>query len=128
MIVFCTYCSKEKSNNQGDMPALARYDSERIKKVYNAAEAIGYEFRILSGKFGLLAPFDQIPYYDHLLKSSEVNNHAKKVSFDLIELQADEVIFFTDKPDTDPNLKNYIECMQIAVYTADAKLKIIYLP
>lgn len=128
MIVFCTYCSKEKSNNQGDMPALARYDSERIKKVYNAAEAIGYEFRILSGKFGLVAPFDQIPYYDHLLKSSEVNNHAKKVSFDLIELQADEVIFFTDKPDTDPNLENYIECMQIAVYTADAKLKIIYLP
>jgi len=128
MIIFCTYCSKEKSSNQGDIPAIARYESERIKNVNNAAEAIGYEFRILSGKFGLVGPLDEIPYYDHLLNSSEVNNHAKKVSFDLVELQVDEVIFFTDKPETDPNLENYIECMQIAVYKADVKLKIIYLP
>jgi cytoplasmic iron level regulating protein YaaA (DUF328/UPF0246 family) len=42
--------------------------------------SLGQKFLILSGKYGILEPSDPIPYYDHLLQSSEVSEHSKKVA------------------------------------------------
>ena len=66
--IFVTYCSKNKKRDKGPMEAISRYDSERIRSVKGAADSLGIGFRLLSGKYGLLAPHEKIRWYDHLLK------------------------------------------------------------
>ena len=56
MIVFCTYCSRQKSAEAGNVPAIRRYQSERIAKVHRVTQEVGVQFLILSGEFGLLRP------------------------------------------------------------------------
>ncbi len=80
MTIFCTYCSAKKDRSQGELPAIQRYRSHRIKSVYIAAVSLGLKFLILSGEYVILEPSDPIPYYDHLLQSSEVSEHSKKVA------------------------------------------------
>lgn len=77
---FITYCSREKVATVGDLPAVERYLSERIRRVAALAQKDGASFRILSGQFGLLSSGDPIPYYDHLLAPEEVNGMAQKIA------------------------------------------------
>ena len=79
MTFFCTYCSAKKDRSQGELAAIQRYQSLRINSVYLAAVSLGHNFFILSGKYGILEPSEPIPYYDHLLQSSEVSEHSRKL-------------------------------------------------
>lgn len=124
MICFCTYCSKDKDDSKGDMPAIQRYQSTRINSVYSAAMSLGFRFIILSGEFGLLEPCEPIPYYDHLLLSSEVAEHSNLVANQLDSLGLKELIFFTRKA---PIVKPYRDCIKIACNKAGVDLKYIYL-
>ncbi|MGH7600908.1 MAG: hypothetical protein ACREOI_31505, partial [bacterium] len=72
MTAFCTYCSALKSQAPGNIPAMQRYQSLRIRKVCQAAMELGLEFYILSGEFGLIPSQQPIPFYDHLLRPEEV--------------------------------------------------------
>ena len=125
MTIFCTYCSAEKDRSEGDLPAIKRYQSSRITSVYIAAESLGLRFLILSGKYGILEPRDPIPYYDHLLQSSEVPEHSKLVANQLEALDAKDLIFFTRQASV---VKPYRDCIKFASEKAGIDLKYVYLP
>ncbi len=95
MTVFCTYCSAEKATTEAPLPALDRYRSERIRRIHAAALAAGQGFFILSGEYGLLAPDDAIPCYDHLLLADEVADHAVKVAAQIERRGITRIIFFS---------------------------------
>jgi len=128
MTVFCTYCSAEKDRLEGDLPAIQRYQSNRIKSVYAAAMSLGLKFLILSGKYGILEPSDKIPYYDHLLQSSEVSEHSKRVAVQLEALGVKDIIFFARSFSDDDNLKPYFDCIINASQKAGIELKCVDLP
>lgn len=51
---------------------MDRYLSDRIQQVSEQAKEKEEQFAILSGKYGLLEPEEQIPYYDKLLKKQHL--------------------------------------------------------
>ena len=50
MTAFCTYCSATKNRKPGEIPAIQRYRSCRIERVYEGSCTLGLPFRVLSGK------------------------------------------------------------------------------
>ncbi len=128
MTVFCTYCSAKKDRSQGELPAIQRYRNHRIKSVYVAAISLGLNFLILSGKYGILEPNNPIPYYDHLLQSSEVSEHSKKVADQLAALGVKDLIFFARSFSDDEKVKPYFDCIKFASQKAGIKLKFVDLP
>ncbi len=125
MTAFCTYCSAEKDHSHGQLPAIQRYRSQRIKSVYSAALSLGLEFLILSGEYGMLRPSDLIPYYSHLLITPEVPEHAKRVAHQLKALGVNDLIFFARSLVEDKNLKPYLDCIRLASQEARVELKIV---
>jgi hypothetical protein len=125
MTIFCTYCSAAKDRSEGELPAIQRYQDPRIKSVYDAANNLGIGFLILSGKYGILEPTDPVPYYDHLLQSSEVAEHSNLAASQLETLGVKDLIFFTRKA----SAKNsYCACIRKAAEEAGVELKFVYLP
>jgi hypothetical protein len=90
--------------------------------------SLGLKFLILSGKYGILEPRDPIPYYDHLLQSSEVSEHSKRVADQLEALGVKDLIFFAGSLSADENLKPYFDCIKIASQKAGIELKFVDLP
>ncbi len=93
--LYITYCSRDKSIDSGEIPALERYLSERIGAVHTVALEGGADFRILSGKFGLVGPDEMIPWYDHLLTGEEVEGHVALIVPQLREIAPAHVLFFS---------------------------------
>lgn len=63
----CTICCKEKREDAAPLPAIERYLNPRIRAVFEQATGTGRPFLILSGKYGFLGPYDEIPWYDQRL-------------------------------------------------------------
>lgn len=120
--VYCTICSKDKRTDRGLLPAKERYISERIEEVEKRANESGLLFVILSGKYGLLRPDDKIPYYDHLLKSEEVESLSEIVKQQITDLDATEIVFYM-KPKE--NWGPYFTVLEYATRTLGIKLSII---
>ena len=125
MKIVVTYCSGPKRKDGGLLPAVDRYLSERIRTLHQQANAD--EFRILSGKFGLLAADQPIPLYDHLLSPEEVGGLAQKVATCLTDLQADEVEYHTADPARFPDLVPYREVIETACRVVEINLEVILL-
>jgi len=89
--------------------------------------SLGFNFLILSGKYGILEPSDPIPYYDYLLQSSEVSEHSKRVADQLEALGVKDLIFFAGSLSDDENLKTYFDCIRIASQKAGIELKFVEL-
>lgn len=111
---FCTYCSASKSHAPEEIPAMKRYLSERILRVQQAASILGFPFFILSGKFGLLAPEDAIPYYDHLLAAREVRSLANLMAKQILARNIDGFVFFIKSLAHNPNLQPYYDALETA--------------
>ncbi|CAG0990107.1 hypothetical protein GPROT1_02944 [Gammaproteobacteria bacterium] len=107
MYAFCTYCSKDKRDTPGDIPAIQRYLSSRISHVYNAARELGLAFFILSGEYGLISPDYALPWYDHLLLRSEVSSLASRVIEQLAQHDVTRLVYFTQSFARDPNIVPY---------------------
>ena len=114
MQAFCTYCSRDKSTEPGDLPAIRRYQSARIEKVYAAACQLGLGFYILSGKFGLLVPHHPIPWYDHLLAPEEASYLADRIADQIREYGITGLVYFTSSFDRDPNVIPYHDALVAA--------------
>ena len=93
--IFVTYCSKNKKRDKGLMKAIERYDSGRMRQVRAAAESLGIGFRLLSGKYGLLAPDEKIAWYDHLLKWEGIGRVLPRVAKRLAREKVGAVVYFT---------------------------------
>jgi hypothetical protein len=98
MTIFCTYCSAEKDQSEGELPSIQRYQGLRLQSVYGASKNLGLRFLILSGKYGILEPSDPILNYDYVLKSSKATI-----------------------------VKPYSECIKLASEKAGVELKFVYL-
>lgn len=125
MTIFCTYCSAEKVTTEGLLPALERYRSKRIERIHQAALASGCGFFILSGKYGLLAPGHQIPYYDHLLIADEVETHGFKLTEQIKQYSITQIVFFTLPVSQDKKLVPYHAVLRLACTIASIRLSFV---
>ena len=97
MTLHITYCSKDKDRTRKDLPAIERYDSDRIDKIKALAEKRDENFAILSGKYGLIGPEEKIPFYDELLRERNIPQLITGVKNFLESHNVDKVIYHTRK-------------------------------
>ena len=114
MVLYATYCSAEKDGAAGVLPAIERYQSDRISGVCLAADGAGVRFGILSGEFGLISSDHPLPYYDHLLHPNQIEEMAERVHHTLTEWNISEVHWFSVAFEMDPNVKRYQSVMEKA--------------
>jgi len=107
LIAHCTYCSADKRDDPGELPAIERYLDQRIRDVAARAAADGELFLILSGEYGLLGAGDPIPWYDHLLVANEVGGLALVVEGQLRALGVTELVYYSVDLGVDPLVGPY---------------------
>ncbi len=115
---YISLCSAAKRENEGDLPGIERYAAARGHDVYRSARRDGADFRIFSGKFGLLRPSDPIPCYDHILQPGEVSEMAARVTKQLREQGLRKLVVYTDETETHPQELIYLGCLQVAAGAA----------
>ena len=125
MTVFCTYCSNKKSREPDDIPAIQRYKSCRIKKVYAATLLVGLPFRVLSGKCGLVSPERPIPDYNHLLTPEEAPTLAQTVVRQIRAEGVTRLVYFTRPLSTDPKVLPYHDALAIACRETSISLCVV---
>ncbi len=120
--LYVTYCSGRKKEDPEPMPAVRRYVSARIRAVHRKSREDAAPFAILSGEFGLLGPYQRIPYYNHLLRADEVESLLPQVVGYLGRKGVRAVRFFHDPLRKDPRLAPYIDAIKRACRLAGARL------
>lgn len=128
MKILCSYCSAVKREDDGLLPAIERYLSERLRTLWQHGCAQRTPLYILSGEFGLLGAEDSIPWYDHLLRPDEVALLAVGVAARLRELGVDDVEHHTASPEEHPEVRPYLAAIGAACAAAGASLHIVVLP
>jgi hypothetical protein len=114
---YVAFCSAEKREDEGDLPAIERYTASRIHDVYHWARRDGVGFCIFSGRFGLLRPSDPIPWYDHALQPEEVSAMAVQVAGQIREQGWHKLVVYTGKTEERPDELIYLGCLQVAAGT-----------
>ena len=112
--LYATYCSADKCTDERPLPAIRRYRSERIEKVASLAQKHAFRFGILSGSFGLMAPEDPLPWYDHLMTDVEVDAMTKRVAKTLTQWDITAVHWFSAPASMDPDVEPYAAVMRAA--------------
>ncbi len=128
MDAFCTYCCKDKTKEPGEIPAIERYQSSRIRAVYSAALSVGQLFLILSGEYGLLRPCRPIRWYDHLLQEDEIKPLSQTVAGQLRQAGVQRVFYFTKAVKDDPVLRRYFDTIELACKSAGVQVALLALP
>lgn len=123
MNVYCTYCSRKKDSTPRLLPAIERYNSTRIKGIYEKATIDNVELFILSGKFGFIHCETKIPCYDFCLKSNQVPEIVVKLKWQLANYGISHLAYFTELPEDDPLLKPYKCAIEQACKAADVKFE-----
>lgn len=123
--IYVTYCSAEKNPIEKEIKAIDRYRSERINYVRALAKQDKADFMILSGKFGLLQPTDQIPNYDHLLKAFETTRLSKTVARQMKNLKGKSIVMYSHWMDRDINVAPYIETLTDACELAKISFDLV---
>ena len=102
-IAVCSICSRAKRDDAELLNAMDRYTGSHIAKVAGIAHADHAEFFILSGVYGFINAYQQIPYYDHPLRPQEMSALAETVGAQLEKHGISEVRFYTkQKPSWEP--------------------------
>jgi hypothetical protein len=125
MKLYATYCSADKEATAGDLPAIERYLSARIRATQAAADGAGARFGILSGLYGLIAPDHPLPYYDHLLQLSEMSDRVVEVEAVLRAWEIHEIHWYSVAFEMDPNVGRYRTVMEQAAAKADATVELV---
>lgn len=124
MKLVITYCSGPKRKDPGGLPALERYQSPRIADLAELED--GFPL-ILSGEFALLELDTYIPWYDHKLVESEVQEMAVTVADQLLEFEPEEVEYRTADPEAYPEVEPYFQVMEKACRFAGVSLTVVKL-
>lgn len=127
MRILCSYCSAAKRLDEGLLPAIERYRSDRLRALWREGAATGAPLHILSGAFGLLAAEAPIPWYDHLLAPGEVAAMAARVAATLREAGITAVEYRTATAAVAPDIVPYLEVMRAACAEAGATLVVVEL-
>lgn len=128
--LYVTYCSSKKKPTKESIPAIERYNSDRIRWVYNLSLKDDADFAILSGVFGLVFHDEKIPYYDlpmiedEPITKDDIERIARLNKCFLNENKArDKIVhYFTENPKGEPGLKNFYKSLKQA--TDDLKRKL----
>jgi hypothetical protein len=120
--ISCTYCSADKRRDPKPLPAVARYRSDRIAALHAAGPML-----ILSGEYGLLAPEDPIPWYDHLLLPEEVDGLVPQVTSQLRSRSITALDFHTADPLHTPEVRPYVAVITQACASARVALRLVLL-
>jgi len=121
MTLHITYCSKEKERTRKDLPAIERYDSERIDRIKALAEKKDEELAILSGKYGLINPEDEIPFYDELMREKNIPQLITGVKNFLESNNVSNVIYHTKE--VKGERRPYFKLIRNACDTLDIELE-----
>lgn len=124
MLAYCTYCSANKHYSETRVPAIKLYNSNRIAKVFEEAKQSNTVFLILSGKYGMIDPNEEISYYDHLLAASEIENHSDLIATQIISKNITTIEFYMNSVERDKNLYVYKDCLAKACAKSGIQLKI----
>ena len=122
---FCTYCSAAKSLEEGDIPAIQRYLDPRIHKVHEVASALGLDFYILSGEYGLIPPDQPIPWYDNLLQAGEVDELVERMADQIRQYSIEGVVYFTNSTSSDRGLIPYRDAIVAACNRASCPCSVV---
>jgi len=68
-VLVITSCSAKKKKES--MKAIDLYEGDFFKKVKKFVKLHNFDFRIISAKYGLLSPDDEIPPYNEKIKNSD---------------------------------------------------------
>lgn len=123
MEIVCTPCSKRKRRDPGLIPAKRRYLSKRIRHVLDQAERTGQPAFILSGRYGLLGPDEQIPWYDRELAVDDLDTFVPLLARQLRSRQANSVIFYA-RPRSTAGWGPYHEALEQACRSAKVQCTI----
>lgn len=126
MHYLCTTCSKRKRRSPGLMAARRRYLSPRLRQVEAESHRQHRPLRILSGQYGLLAPADLIPWYDHALQPEEVAALAQMVIQQLQALEVTTLTFYARPPDA-PGWAPYHAVLRHACTALHLPLTVVHL-
>ena len=110
------------------LPAVDRYQSERIDKIAGIARGKGYPFAILSGKYGLIDSRQPIPYYDKLLTEKDIPAAVRKSTLFLEGRSIEKILFLLPDPAVDPHVTPYIKTMEQACAATAIDLEIRFVP
>ncbi|MFB6191476.1 MAG: hypothetical protein ABEJ64_03535 [Candidatus Nanohaloarchaea archaeon] len=122
MTLHVTYCSREKKRGEG-LSASERYDSARIDRIHGLAEEEDEPFAVLSGKFGLVEPDEEVPFYDQLLADENMEQVAEDAADHLEGHGITEARYFT-RP-VEGERKVYRDCIREACEIASVELETI---
>ena len=125
---YCTYCSRQKSDDEGKIPALQRYRSQRIAQVNLRATIDGYPFYILSGSYGFIPATYPLPYYDHLLLPEEVDRMVERAARQMQDAGLETLNYYSNDPEYDPNLLPYQTVIVKTCQIVGVKLDLSYFP
>ncbi len=126
--LYITCCSARKDPAEEPLPAAWRYRSSRIDAVLALAVEQAAGFRILSGRFGLVAAGEMIPDYDHLLTAAEAPALAERVAAQLGEIAPARVVLFSRDAEADPGAQPYRACCELACRLAGVPCRVVTLP
>lgn len=113
--VLCTTCCLEKQPTPTPLPASELYLDERIGAVLAEGQRLSKAVLILSGKFGLVRPEDRIPWYDHALRSEEVDELVPQL-VDSLRISEVRKIRFYALPVETPGWRPYHEALERACW------------
>jgi hypothetical protein len=127
MKILCSYCSGPKCSDSGLLPAIDRYRSDRLRDLWCRGRAQNTPLYILSGRFGLLAATEPIPWYDYLLPADEAEVLSHGIAQRLSELGVTDVEYHTADIALTPPVRPYLAAIAAACTAAGACLSVINL-
>ena len=107
------------------MQARDRYLSPRIRVAEEAAEPLGRDLVILSGRHGLVGPGEDLAWYDHLLTQEQGEEHAGRCAGHLTEQGADAVVLISRRVAVDPGVGPYRACLEAACARAGIPFRLV---
>ncbi|MCB1182265.1 hypothetical protein KDM41_02455 [bacterium] len=130
MKILCTYCAGRKRPGSRPLPAIRRYLSPRIAELHREARRRGsaWAFRIVSGRYGLLAPETPLPWYDHLLREDEVPAMAAEIAAALSRDRATHVEYHTADPFRLRQVAPYHQALVQACALSGIPVDVVLLP
>ena len=72
----------------------------------------------------MVDPNEEISFYDHLLMSTEIENHSDLIASQLISKNISTIEFYMNSVERDNNLQAYIDCISKACAKSSIQLKI----
>jgi len=124
MEIYLTICCEKKKKDKGVMRAIERYNYPRINRIYSKSKEDGINFRILSGKFGLLKIDDKIPWYDNELSEDSFRKLKELVKSQIVKEKISNITFFMRDLRKNPEWKPYFSLIKEVCVELEINLKI----